>query len=423
MRPETVLRLRLPALALAAALATASQARGDKGFADLESPAHAYWTRPLQDRFTRIQDDLAAGRLPLDYSSEKAYVGSLLQALEIPASSQMLLYSTTSLQLSLISPRNPRALFFNDDLYLGWIPGGKIEIVSIDPELGGIFYIFDIHLDGRPPAPERSKRCMNCHSNEDTRQVPGVVIRSVVPGQRGGSLDAFRRGDAGHHIPLSQRFGGWHVTGAEGFEDHWGNLIGQFQDGEIVRQPLEPGRQFDWDAYLAPSSDILPQLVHEHQAGFANRMTETLYLARHAMHEGGGRLTNRVHIERLKQQADMLVAYLLFADEAALPPGGVAGDEAFAADFTRTRLADSRGRSLRDFNLKDRLFQHRCSYMIYSDAFRALPEPFKGHVYRRLGQALDPAASDPLSAHLSAAEKTAIREILRETLADLPPGW
>lgn len=421
----------LAALFLAAGLALASVAGGQEApptdeeyhFTDLESPAHDYWKRPLKDRFTGMMKDFAEGRVALDTSSEKAYVESVLKVLEIPATSQMLLFSTTSLQLRLISPRNPRALFFNEDLYLGWMPGGKIEIVSIDPEIGGIFYIFDIQLDGRPPVPERSARCMNCHANEDTRHVPGIVIKSVIPGPTGGSIDSYRREDTGHHIPFSDRFGGWHLTGAETMEKHWGNLVGRLQNGETLTTPLEPGQNFDWNKYPVATSDVLPQLIHEHQAGFVNRVLEAGYRARYYLHEGRGQLRDPKHIETLKQQADMLVRYLLFADEAAFPEKGLPGERPYAADFLASKRPDKKGRSLRDLNLKDRMFEYRCSYMIYTDVFQSLPAVFKNHVYRRLGEALNPATGGRDYAYLSNAERTAIREILRETIPDLPAGW
>lgn len=183
---------------------------GQVTFQDFELPPHDYFARTPTDRFTQLKTALESGQLSLDRSSEKAFLLSLLRLLEIPVSSQMLVFSTTSLQLSLIRPSNPRALFFNEDIYLGFIPGGRIEILSLDPDLGAIFYIFDIPRDPTSPLPiERSTRCMNCHSGADTGHVPGLVIKSVAPGPTGGSLDSFRRGQTGHAIPFEQRFGGW----------------------------------------------------------------------------------------------------------------------------------------------------------------------------------------------------------------------
>jgi len=102
-------------------------------------------------------------------------LGSLLNVLKIPVSSQVLVYSATSLQLSYISVKYPRAIYFNDDVYVGHVRGGRIEVISVDPELGAIFSIFDIPLGpGQPTVVERSGRCMNCHANTATGEVPGL---------------------------------------------------------------------------------------------------------------------------------------------------------------------------------------------------------------------------------------------------------
>ncbi len=393
----------------------------DLHFADLEAPEHDYWNRPLQDPFTLLKDDLEQGRLGLDTSSEKAYLESLLKALEIPASTQMLVYSTTSLQLSRISPRTPRALYFNDNLYLGYVQGGRIEIVSIDPELGGIFYIFDIPVQGKRPVAERSERCMRCHADEDTHEVPGINIRSVIPGPTGGSLESYRRGLTGHGIPIADRFGGWYVTGADDIKPHWGNLIGRFTPDGIVTSPLPPGREFDWNVFPVATSDMLAHLLHEHQGGFVNRFTQAHYRLRTALADGKGRLLpdDRRRIETLVEE---LVRYLLFADEAPLT-APLAGDSRLKEDFRANRRGDGAGNSLRDFDLETHLFRNRCSYMIYSPLFQRLPAGFKKLLYTRLGRALALSPSDPDFYYLPNSEKARIQSILRETLSDLPPGW
>jgi hypothetical protein len=363
---------------------------------------------------------LEAGRVPLDVSGELPYFRSLLTRLGIPASSQMLVFSTTSLQLSLISPRNPRALYFNEDIYLGFIPGGRIELISMDPEMGGIFYIFDIPRGGGPLVIERSQRCMNCHAGPETREVPGLNIKSVIPGQRGGSLTAYRIDETGHQIPFTERFGGWYVTGQGALTNHHGNLTGQLDAGKLTTFPLEPGERFDFARYPVATSDVLPQLLHEHQAGFVNRVLEASYRARTYLHEGAGKLSAE-HAAILDEQAESLVRYLLFAGEAPLPPGGIEGDAAFKRDFLRTRRAVD-GASLKDFDLKERLFKHRCSYMIYSAVFAGLPAPMKQRVYTRLRTALG-RADDPLSRHMTPDERIRVAAILRGTLPDLPKGW
>ena len=392
------------------------------GYDEIDQPPHNYWQRPLNDRFTRLKDDLESGRIALDRSGEKAFLVSLLKTLGIPATSQMLVFSTTSLQLSLISPRNPRALYFNEDVYVGYIPGGRIEIVSLDPELGGIFYIFDLPKDERPLRIERSQRCMNCHARADTRYVPGLVVKSVIPGPGGGSLTAYRQEETGHGIPFAQRFGGWYVTGGQSITNHWGNLVGELSPQGLATKPVEPGKSFGFDRYPVASSDVLPQLLHEHQAGLVNRVLEASYRARTYRHAGQGTLTDE-HGEELDKQARSLTRYLLFADEVALPPGGVEGDAAYKDDFLRDRRVATEGVSLKDFDLRTRLFKNRCSYMIYSPVFAGLPSAMKERVYRRLGEALSVEKPDREYNYLPAGEKQTIRVILKETLRDLPAQW
>ncbi len=404
--------LLLPSLLCAAA------ALPEPDYRELDRPPHEYHTRAPRDRFTRLIGDLESGRLNVDRSSEKAFVESLLCVLEIPASSQMLVFSTTSLQLRLITPANPRALYFNEEIYLGWVPGGRIEVLSLDPELGAVFYIFDPPRNDLPVRVERSERCMNCHSGDDTGRVPGVVVKSVISGERGGSLKSFRIEQAGHQIPFAERFGGWYVTGDTRIASALGNTFGRYVDGTLTKVPMEPGRFFDFARYPMATSDVLPQLVHEHQAGFVNRVVEAGYRARTYLHADGAQLTES-HGKLLDEQARIVVRYLLFADEASLTAGGLRGDLAFQTDFLKTRRAAPGGASLKDFDLRTRLFRHRCSYMIYSPIFTALPAAMKQRIYAQLSAALDPAHAPAEYAYLPPPEKQAIRAILRATVPDL----
>ncbi len=419
---STALLLSIVGMGLGITLPAKAQVSGDLSYSNIDSPEHDYWNRLLQDPFTKFKEEFEAGRVTIDFSNEKAFLTDLLAHLNVPASSQTLVFSTTSLQLSLISPRNPRAIYFNEDIYVGFIPGGKIEIVSIDPELGGIFYIFEIPRNGTVPEFQRSRRCMNCHSDEDSRYVPGLIIKSVIPGVRGGSLESYRRHVTGHQIPLSERFGGWYITGADDFKEHWGNAIGQFKPEGIVTTPVLPGERFDWSMFPVESSDILPHLIHDHQAGFINRTLEAHYRARTALKRGNGSLTTADR-EEMKQQADNLVKYLLFADEAKLPVGGLKGSDSYKKDFLASRQENDAGMSLRDFDLKTSLFSHRCSYMIYSPVFLKLPQGFKTLLYDRLAKALSLKSNDPEFAYLSNTEKANIRSILQQTHPDLKAGW
>ena len=397
----------------------AAETNAPPTYRDIDGPPHHYRTRAPRDRFTRAMEAIEKDPR-LDRSSEKAFLVSFLKILGVPASSQTLVFSTTSLQLRFISPSNPRAIYFAEDIYVGYIPGGRIEVVALDPELGAIFYIFDIPQAAAPIRYERSERCMNCHSTDDTGYVPGLVIRSVVPASNGASLDSFRRLQSGHGIPFAERFGGWHVTGQHDLTNHWGNLIGRYVNGEITRTPNPPGEKFSWTKYPVATSDILPHLLHEHQVGFVNRVVEAGYRARTALFLSPDKLTPAQERE-LNEQARIVVRYLLFADEVPLPAGGVEADPAYRTDFLATRRATPDGLSLKDLDLNTRLFKYRCSYMIYSPVFEGLPAVLKERIYVQLGAALRDDSKE--FAHLPTVEKKAIREILTDTLKDLPTNW
>lgn len=396
----------------------AATAFGQSDKPRFNEPPHNYWQRTPGDAFSKFAARVKSGQVKLNHTSEKAFVHSLLRSLDISPASQMLVFSTTSLQLSRISVRNPRALYFNDHTYVGYVPRGQIEVISMDPEMGGVFHIFDIPRAAAPPNIQRSKRCMNCHAGQELGRVPGLLLKSVVSGPNGGSLDAFRLEDTGHGVPFKERFGGWHVTGKHAIKEHWGNLHGELIAGDLKKIPAPPGRYFNWTKYLVPSSDILPHLVHEHQVGFVNRTVKATYDTRHYLAAGSSKLSP-VHAAEVSKLADSLARYILFADEVSLPAGGVGGDPAFKAAFAKRARKSSAGLSLRDFDLRTRLFKYRCSYMIHTPFFQGMPPTLKTAIYQRLRRALDPSRSDPKYAYLPSGEKAAINRILQATLR----GW
>lgn len=391
-------------------------AAGEPFQPDIDAEPHGYFQREPTDAFTRRMADLGTERMPLDRTGEGAFLKSLLLALGIPAESQLVVFSNTSLQLSLINPSNPRALYFSDDLYLGYVPGGKIEAATVDAELGAVFYIFDVPRGEAPVRVERARRCMNCHANEDTFHVPGLTVKSVAPGPVGGSLDAFRKEMTGHGVPLAERWGGWHVTGAGGLDGHLGNRMGKLYQGELTWTPLPPGERFSWSRYPVGTSDLLAHLVHEHQVGFVNRLVRAQYRARALRHEapdGLGPEAKRV----LDAEAAELVRYILFADEAPLPAEGLEGDAGFKKAFAANRRSVGEG-SLKDFELRTRLFRYRCSYLIYTPQFAGLDPEIRDRVIRGMRAALKPGEGSADFRYLGEMEKEKIREILRRTLPD-----
>jgi hypothetical protein len=125
---------------------------------------------------------------------------------------------------------------------------------------------------------------------------------------------------------------------------------------------------------------------------------------------------------RIRGAGDELVKYLLFSEEAKLT-GRVRGASGFAAEFARRGPRDKKGRSLRDFDLRRRLFKYPCSYLIYSEGFDALPAEMREHVYRRLQDVLTGRDKGKDFEHLSAADRQAIREILVDTKPGLAACW
>ena len=122
-----------------------------------------------ENRISRLQQRLDQGELILTHDEKKSYLPALLQALDVPVESQMLVFSKTSLQLQRISPRTPRAIYFNDDVYVGFCQSGDvIEISAVDPQLGTVFYTLDQRESEKPLFERRSDNCLVCHSSSRT---------------------------------------------------------------------------------------------------------------------------------------------------------------------------------------------------------------------------------------------------------------
>ncbi|HAH48101.1 MAG TPA: hypothetical protein DCM07_25255 [Planctomycetaceae bacterium] len=389
---------------------------------------------------SRFQKRLDAGEIELEYQRKNraGYLPAVLEALKIPVSSQTLVFSKTSLQVKHIDPQSPRALYFNDDLYVGYVRGGSVlEVSASDPKLGTVFYTMSQSQTSHPAFVRKTFECTQCHASSMTQGVPGHIMRSVYPGPDG--MPVFREGTfrSDHSSPFSERWGGWYVTGTHGEMRHMGNLI--FRQGDSARNlNREPGanavdleKWFDTSAYLTPHSDIVSLMVLEHQTKMHNlitraqiegRITERDATVMNRMLEREATFQSDSTKRRYESAANRLVDYMLFVDELQLK-GQIQGTSRFESEFTQLGPRDSQGRSLRDFDLKRRLFQYPCSYLIYSESFEQLPRPVLDVVYRRLWEILSGKDQSSEYAHLSEADRRAIREILLETKQGLPAYW
>ncbi|WP_395742403.1 hypothetical protein [Prosthecobacter sp.] len=389
---------------------------------NFKEPPHSYLEWKPKDRFAELQEKARKGELKLDTTNDKAFLTSLLEALNIPVSSQILVFSASSLQSEIINPRNPRALYFNEDTYLGWVPGGLVEIIAADPEMGPMFYVFDRLRPGGPvPNVTRSTKCMNCHAGNATRRLPGLIAESLLVSRAGSSLETYRRDVQGHQIPLEDRFGGWHLTGQHNLLHNHANVMGIPNAGKNQIVPVEPGQYSDLGLHLLPTSDILPNLVNEHQMGFENRLVYAIYTVRQLKSENKGLLDTAAKAE-IEERAQEIARYTVFADEAKFPAKGMVGDPAYVRDFLRDRKVSKAGLSLKDLDLKTRMFKHRCSYMLYTDTWKAAPKELKERVYYHMALYLRDQP-DAQHAHLAPAERVAIRGILKDTMTDLPSWW
>lgn len=400
-------------LPLIATVAMGALGRAE-GVLDFTAPPHNYWQRQPQDVCTQLAAKVESGEVTLDTSSEKTFASSVLDALDVPVSSQLLVYSATSLQSARCNPNSPRALYFNEDAYVAVVLGGRVEMLGVDPELGGIFYAFSKAQPGVKPTVERSTQCFNCHAGNGSGRVPGFVIESVAPILSGASYESYRHDEQGHQVPLSRRFGGWYVTSAKSFGETKANLLARTtpRGVEIVR--VKPDEMWDTTRHLLPTGDILPQLVHEHQVGFDNRVFQAAYLNREIAAKSSALAPEDT--ARLDAKARELVRYILFADEAKLPSGGIAGDQQFMRDFQRNKKPVGSA-SLKDFDLRTRMFKYRCSYMLYTSQWQKLPGVVKSRVYAGMKRAL--SGEDRDFAYLGADERRTIVTILRATL----PAW
>jgi len=394
----------------------------DKGVVpDPDDPAIEYSSRPTTDAVAILNREIKAVKVPLRFDSKQGYLLSVLEALHVPIQSQMAVFSKTSVQAPRINPRNPRTLFFNDSVAIGWVRGGFIEVAVQDPRQGVIFYTL-AQSPAETPQFTRHNECLTCHNSNNAMGVPGMLVRSQFTAPNGTTMPWLGNYVSDHRSSFEERWGGWYVTGKTGAMRHMGNAVvtdGSNPESIMTDQTSNlaslAGR-FDTDAYLSPYSDIVALMVFEHQMHMMNLLTRIGWQARRLLRNGNAQDSQT---SSLKASAEELVDYMLFVDEATLS-NKIEGTSGFMEKFSAGGPSDSRGRSLRQFDLEHHLMRYPCSYMIYSDVFDALPSEAKGAVYQRMWLILSRAVADAKYARLSPSGRQAVLEILRETKKGLP---
>jgi len=391
-------------------------------FLTRDHPAIQYSERAPHTAIDRLNESISKGTVTLAFEPlPRGYLTSVLKAFDIPVTSQTLVFSENSLQRSHISQRTPRAIYFNDTVSVAWAKGAEtIEATALDASQAVHFYSIPQKAQSKPQFIRRNADCLQCHLLPQTAGVPGVLTMSVLP-LSDNKNDYAQGWEADHRTPIEDRWGGWYVTGAQVPAKHLGNVPVLHVPKSYVRMDAAPKLAtatdaFDASVYLTPYSDVVALMVLNHQTRMTNLLTRLGWEWRIASHDAPTRSSIPPHI---RDTAHELVDYMLFVDEAPLP-SPVRGSSGFSQDFPAKGPRDSKGRSLRDLDLTRRLLRYPCSYMIYTEAFDALPPPVKAVVYDRLWLVLSGAAKDGDYAKLTSADRRAIVEILRETKKDLP---
>jgi hypothetical protein len=413
-----VLRLLLAsALILAATLAVTAQRR-DAFVGSRDAASIRYSTGPTSDPVAAFNQKLQDGSASLTFDPANGYLRSVLDAFKVPVESQMLVFSQSSFQAPLINFLNPRAIYFADTVAVGWVRGGKVlEVSAQDPTQGVIFYALE-QSPSTSPRFVRNSECLACHLSWETLGVPGLTMQSMYPIP--DEISYANGFTTIHGSPLEQRWGGWFVTGDHGGAKHMGNIPvmpadkGKSKIASPTRVLPSVEGLFDLKGFPTAHSDVVALLVLAHQTNMTNLITRTGWEARLADANPTADATARV-----AEAARDLVDYLLFVDEAPLV-GAVKSGAGFTERFVALGPRDKQGRSLRDFDLRRRLFRYQCSYMIYTPAFDGMPARARDAVYTRLWDVLSGKEKQPRYNVLSAADRRAIVEILRETKPGLP---
>jgi len=377
-------------------------------------PAIGYGIRATHDPIAQLKADIDTGKVQLKFDGEQGYLGSLLEVLHILPESQMAVFSKTSLQRDRIGPESPRVLYFNDSVVVGSVRGGFIEIASQDQEQGASFYqLLQQQVD--KPEFRQPAACLGCHLTRNSLDIPGMIVRSVYPDRSGDPINPLGSHLLDHRTPLEDRWGGWYVTGTSGSMRHLGN--------GVVSDPAKPESmvtaatlnlqtlkgKFETDAYLSPYSDIVALMVFTHQMHMMNLITRVGWDYRLAASlKAATSKPNDVIDKQLQDDVVEFVDYLLFLKEAPIT-NKIQGMSGFAEKFASQGPNDSKGRSLRQFDLEHRLMRYPCSYMIYSPAFDGMPEAAKKAIYARTREVLD---------RFAPADRDAVLEILRDTKKD-----
>ena len=395
-----------------------------------------YFGTETIDAVAKLQRLLASGKMRLNADDRFGYLLSVLERLGVPLESQLLVYSKTARAPDLVSPKTPRAIFFNDEVSVAWIPESReLEITAVDPVKGVNFYTLSQPLDASvgdskagvqkadlkeaatPQKFLRRDRCLACHAGRSTLEIPGLLLRAFQTDRTGKPIVGFSR--VTNDMLYEKRWGGWYITGSPAGMIHRGNLLSKDHNARHKKEPgfasslRELNQSFDVEGYPVPRSDFVAHLVLAHQIHGTNLLIRAGLEAR---------LNRRSDVETA------LVRYLVFADEPPLELSrpnaeSVLANSKFAALFVKRGPRDAKGNSIRALSLVGRVFKHRLSYLIHSRLFDELPTECRNRLLERLWIGLSTESGDEDFDHLGKLERKSIIKIVCATVPQLPQCW
>jgi hypothetical protein len=384
------------------------------------------------NRIWRLKQQLDSGQQKLEWEPKWGYLRSVLRALDINIDSQILVFSRTSLQASIISDKSPRAIYFNDDTYVAWVQGSNLlELMAVDASVGVVFFGLDNRRESVVQFEREGGRCLTCHDTYSMMGggVPRILVMSAPVDDPADTRTYSSASEVDDRTPVKERWGGWYVTGRNGKQQHFGNLpLREDAGGDGLRKLLGSRSNrdtlegyFDTSKYVTDKSDIAALLVIEHQSFIQNLITRANYKVRALLeHEGRG-ANPRVwadvdaHLQsRMQPIIEPLVRALFFADAVPLADR-ITSSSGFDTRFASVAPLDSRGRSLRQLDLGKRLFRYPLSYLVYSEHFDALPAYVLDYIDARIVEVLQGRDTTGLSARIDAADRVAVSQILIDT--------
>lgn len=410
-----------------------------------EYPAVQYSGPAKANRVWRLQQKLDSGEVRLQWEPKWGYLRSLLRALEIDISSQTLVFSKTSLQTTKIAEPTPRAIYFNDDTYVGFVQGSDLlEFAAIDANVGVVFFGMINRQDTKPLLDREGGRCLTCHDTYSMMGggVPRVMVMSAPVDDAADTRTFSSASEVDDRTPIAERWGGWYLSGwyLPGEDGkpvtHFGNLPlrADSESGRVAGNQLRAlmGTRdnrgnvkgyFDTSAYLTDKSDVVALLVMEHQTFVENLITRTRYKAANVVSHGGrdaqgprGWAAVSAHDQAaLKAIVDPLLRAMFFTDAVPLT-GQVVTSSGFTEKFAQRGSQDAEGRSLRELQLEGRLFRYPFSYMVYTESFNSLPPYLLEYIDSRIVEVLSGKDRSGIGSKLSAEDRKAISQIVMATL-------